>query len=113
MLYLPKFTDMAISTNPLMMGMKGALNKEVVFRQRNGRTIISAYPDMSNRKLTRKQLKVNKLMVEANRYAKGTIAEEKDRIAAQVRLDVPRNRLYTSLIKEFFKLHYKKDHSSK
>ena len=86
-----------------MAGVIGAFGKQVVFRQRGGKTFVSAYPDMSERVLTDKQLKINKRMKAANDYAQDTIADEALRKEAQIRLDVPSTKLYTSLVREFFK----------
>lgn len=86
-----------------MAGVTGTIRKQVVFRQRGGKTFVSAYPDMSNRVLTDKQLKINKRMKAANKYARDTIADEALRNEAQIRLDVPSTKLYTSLVREFFK----------
>ncbi|MDP4131071.1 MAG: hypothetical protein Q8939_12990 [Bacteroidota bacterium] len=44
-------------------------------------------------------------MAEANYEAKAILADETLRSAAQVRLNVTRNKLYTSLIREYFKNH--------
>lgn len=92
--------------NAIMAGVRGALGKQVVFRQRNGKVIVSAYPNMKDRVLTQKQLKVNETMKEANKYVKVILADERSRNEAQVRLDVPSNRLYTALIKEYYANHY-------
>lgn len=92
--------------NVITAGWTGALGKQVVFRQLHGQTVSSAYPDMSNRVLTAKQLKINELMKEANIHARLILTDEQSRHAAQVRLDVPRNKLYTALIKEYYKDNY-------
>lgn len=99
---------MAISRNPLMSGVSGSINKQIVYRQLHGKTVISAYPDMSDRKLSSKQKHVNQLMKKANAEAKKIIADEKLRDAALLRLNVTRNKLYTSLIREYFKIALKK-----
>jgi hypothetical protein len=57
---------------------------------------------MSRRKLSPKQLAVNEKMKEANVQAKRIMADDELRKEAQVRLNVTRNKLYTSLIKEYF-----------
>jgi hypothetical protein len=44
-------------------------------------------------------------MLEANAIAKGIIANEELIRAAQVRLNVTRNKLYIALIKEYFSNH--------
>ena len=64
--------------------------------------MLSRFPDMSNRKLSPKQIRFNKIMTKANYAAKYVISDEKLRNEAQVRLNVPRNKLYTALIREYF-----------
>lgn len=95
---------MATSESILLKELSGKLGRELVFKQWGGKTILSKYPDMSNRKLSKKQKKVNEIMADANYEAKRVIADEKLRDAALVRLNVTRNKLYTSLIKEFWQI---------
>jgi hypothetical protein len=73
-----------------------------VFKQYGDRTLITKYPNMSKRVLTEKQLKNNRLMEEANYAARTIMADEEQRRDAQVRLNVTSNKLYTSLIREYF-----------
>jgi hypothetical protein len=94
---------MSISTNPLTAGWSGSLGKQVVFRQRGGKTIICKYPRFRKRKRTEKQRVVNKRMEEAHLYASKILGNEEQRNEAQVRLNVTRNKLYTSLVSEYFK----------
>ncbi|MEO8582760.1 MAG: hypothetical protein ABI415_03125 [Flavitalea sp.] len=94
---------MAISTNLFTRGLSGALKKQVVFRQVGKKTIVTGYPDMSFRRLSPKQLRIIEMMKDANIFIKGIIRDEQKRNEAQIRLDVPRNRLYNALIKEYFK----------
>ncbi len=103
---------MAISKNFLLAGVTGGLGRQIVVRQRNGKTILSAYPDISHRKLSPKQLQVNEQMREANAYARSVQYNDEARIKAQIRLDVPRNKLYTSLIREFFQLRREEEPAS-
>ena len=93
---------MAISESILLKKLSGQLGKELVFKQYGDKTVVTKYPDMSKRVLSPKQLQVNERMFEANLEAKRTLADEKLRNEAQVRLNVPRNKLYTALIKEYF-----------
>ncbi len=95
--------------NLLLAGVSGTVRKQIVFRQRNGRTIISSYPDFSDRVLSPKQLEVNRVMAAANEYARDILYDEKKRQDAQIRLDLPRKRLYTTLVREYFKENYKKE----
>jgi hypothetical protein len=94
---------MAISENLILKQLSGHLGKQIVFKQYGNKTVVSAYPDMSKRTLSPKQLKVNETMAVANYEAKRIMADEALRDEAQVRLNVPRNKLYTALIKEYFK----------
>jgi hypothetical protein len=94
---------MAISKNVLLKLLSGQMNNEIVFKQYGEKTIISKYPDMSNVKFTDKQLQVQEKMADAHYRAKGIMANEELASAAQVRLNVTRNKLYTALIKEYFK----------
>jgi hypothetical protein len=59
---------------------------------------------MSRRKLSPKQIEMNELMQEASQYAREIIGNEKYKTEAQVRLDVPSNRLYHALVKEYFEV---------
>ena len=94
---------MAISENLLLKKLSGHIGRQLVVKQYGDKTIVGKYPDMSNRKLSPKQIRVNQIMEEANAEAKRIMANEGLRNAAQVRLNVTRNKLYTSLIKEYFK----------
>ncbi|MFL5744997.1 MAG: hypothetical protein ACJ751_10055 [Niastella sp.] len=94
---------MAISNSVLLKLLSGQMNKEIVFKQYGDKTVISKYPDMSKRTFTDKQLQVQEKMYEAHYTAKGIMANEELASAAQVRLNVTRNKLYTALIKEYFK----------
>jgi hypothetical protein len=96
---------MAISNSVLLKLLSGQMNKEIVFKQYGGKTIVSKYPDMSEVIFSDKQLQVQEKMAEAHYRAKGIMANEDLASAAQVRLNVTRNKLYTALIKEYFKDH--------
>ena len=96
---------MAISNSVLLKLLSGQMNKEIVFKQYGDKTVVSKYPDMSKRTLSEKQLQVQEKMYEAHFTAKGIMANEELASAAQVRLNVTRNKLYTALIKEYFRDH--------
>jgi disulfide oxidoreductase YuzD len=93
---------MATSNNLMLKMMSGHLGKQLVIRQYGDKTVVSKYPDMSRRKLSKKQKQVNKIMAEANYYAKEIIANDKLKKEALLRLNITRNKLYTALIKEYF-----------
>ena len=94
---------MAISENLLLKKLSGHLGKQIVFKQYGDKTVVSKYPDMSRRKLSPKQLRINEIMEEANENAKRIMGNDVLRNEAQIRLNVTSNKLYTSLIKEYFK----------
>ena len=94
---------MAINKS-VFLKLSGQLNKELVFKQYGDKTVVSKYPDMSKRVLSPKQIKVNEMMEEANYAAKKIMADEELSKAAQVRLNVTRNKLYTTLVKEYFRV---------
>ena len=93
---------MAISENLLTKKLSGHLGKQIVFKQYGNKTVVSKYPNMSKRKLSPDQKRVNNMMEEANDAAKRIIGDPELRDQAQVRLNVTRNKLYTALIREYF-----------
>lgn len=94
---------MAISENLIMQKMSGHLGKLLVFKQYGDKTVVTKYPNMGNRVLSPKQLRINEIMAEANYNAKTILASEELRNAAQVRLNTTRKKLYNALVKEYFK----------
>ena len=94
---------MAISENLIMQKMSGHLGKQLVFKQYGNKTVVTKYPNMSRRVLSKKQLRINEIMAEANYEAKRILLNEELRNAAQVRLNTTRKRLYNALVKEYFK----------
>jgi hypothetical protein len=94
---------MATSENILLKKLSGHIGREIVIKQRGDKTVVSKYPDMSKRKLSPKQIRINEMLEEANYAARNVLANEELRNEAQVRLNVKRNKLYTALIKEYFR----------
>ena len=95
---------MAIS-NSVFLQLSGQLNKEIVFKKYGDKIVVSKYPNMSKRTLSPKQIKNHEIMYEANSIAQGIMDNEELSRAAQVRLNVTRNKLYTALIREYFSNH--------
>jgi hypothetical protein len=93
---------MASSKSTILKSFSGGIGKQVVLKQYGDKTVLSAYPNMSKRVLSPKQLENNKLMKKANMTAKGILKNPKMRDAEQLRLNVTRNKLYTALIRDFF-----------
>ena len=104
---------MAISNNPIMQGVRGAINKQIVFRVVNGKQIISAYPDMSGVKRTTRQKKQNKRLIKANEMVAAIKADPVKRDAAQLRLNVSRNKLHHALLQEQLRILSSKVESAK
>ena len=94
---------MAIVNGVIMNNMRGTINKELVLKKYGDKTVVSKYPNMSKVVRSEKQLANNLMMKAANNGARFIMKEEKLRNEAQLRLNVPTNKLYTSLIREFFK----------
>jgi hypothetical protein len=95
---------MATSENNLLLkNLSGHIGKQVVIKQYGNKTVMSKYPDMSKRKLSAKQKQVNRNMEAANDFAKTIMADDAERNATQLRLNVTSNKLYTALIREYFK----------
>lgn len=95
---------MAISENILLKKMRGRVGKQFVLKQYGEKTVVCKYPDLSQRVLSQKQLRVNEIMEEANYAAKAILADKVLSAEAQVRLNVTRNRLYPALVREYFKV---------
>jgi hypothetical protein len=96
---------MATTKNVLMINTSGHIDKQIVFKRYGDKTVIAGYPDMSKVKRTDKQKRMNDMMEAANREAHKIMWDDKLRMEAQVRLNVTSNKLYTSLVREFFHLH--------
>jgi hypothetical protein len=91
---------MAISTNMLLKDVRGAINKQVVVRQFPTMTVLSGYPQRSGHKPTPKQERRQKIMQLANEEVADIKADKERRDAAQLRLNVPSNKLHHALLSE-------------
>lgn len=54
-----------------MDNISGGLGRQLVFKQYKGKTVVTAYPDMSNVKPSAKQTKTRNVFAEAVVYAQG------------------------------------------
>jgi hypothetical protein len=94
---------MARTNNLLLQNASGHIGRQFVIKQYGDKTIIAKFPEFSKkRKFTVKQQDAQLAMQLANWYAKWTLENDPERNAAQLRLNVTRNRLYPALIKEYF-----------
>jgi hypothetical protein len=64
---------MAKINNDLLDGARGAIGKQLVFRERGGQTFVSKYPDMRNVEPSEKQLKEKGRFGDAVRFAQSII----------------------------------------
>jgi uncharacterized protein (DUF433 family) len=98
----PKRLPMISTTNPFLFGFSGRAGNMIVKNYGN-KIVLSARPNMSNRKLTEKQLELNELMMYANQAAKAVIADPRLKAEAGAALQVPPNKVYRAVVKEFIK----------
>lgn len=97
-----KILPMAISKNPFLKGFSGHIDKTIVVKQYPGdRTIITAYPDMSNVKPSKAQLVAKADFAEAVAYAKEIINNTTKKSTANTRLANRKGTLYHALIAEY------------
>lgn len=91
---------MIITGNPLLVGASGKL-KGLVVKQYQDKTVLSAIPDMSHRKLSQKQLAANERMQEAIFSAQHITKNPIQKQRACERLQVPPNKVFRALVKLF------------
>ena len=92
---------MAISKNNLFLqGFSGKVGN-VIVKQYKDKTVLSAIPDMGNRKLSKKQKASNVLMDHANVYAKNIISDPRLKEEACRTLKVAPNKVFREIVKQF------------
>lgn len=95
---------MAISKNPILKGFRGHIDKTVVVKQYpGGRTVITAYPDMSKVIPSKAQLAAKSRFGLAVNYAKEILSQAEEKSKANSRLPNRKGSLYHALIAEFMK----------
>ncbi len=82
----------------------GAMGKDVIIRNIRGKIVVTDKPEFKERILSEKQEVVTEFMASANQYAKTIMKQENLRNESQIRLNVTRERLYTSLVSEYWKM---------
>jgi hypothetical protein len=83
---------MARTKNPIWRQVSGAIAGQIVYKQYYDKTVISAMPDMSKRKLSAKQKEWNKRMRVATIYAQYVCETEERKIQARVRFKIPAHK---------------------
>jgi hypothetical protein len=90
-----------VKDNILTQGLSGAVNKQLVFKTRNGKTFISKYPNRSKVIPSEKQLVEKVNFRNAVSYAKGILANPI--LKAEVQQRTPPGKLvYHQAIKEYY-----------
>jgi hypothetical protein len=94
---------MASSTTSILKDFSGKLGDQFVLKRYGNKSVICMLPQRDKRKKrTEKQLQNNQLMATANDLAHDIIDDPAKRDAAQLFLNVTRNKLYTSLIQLYY-----------
>ncbi|WP_290790836.1 hypothetical protein [Flavihumibacter sp. UBA7668] len=94
---------MASSTTSILKDFSGKLGDQFVLKRYGNKSVICMLPQRDKRKKrTEKQLQNNQLMATANKLAQDIIDDPAKRDAAQLFLNVTRNKLYTSLVRLYF-----------
>lgn len=102
---------MAISKNNYVTdGLTGAVGKEFVFKQFNGKTLVTKYPDRSQVKYNKKQTRFQKIFAEASAFASDIINDPVKRAAYKVGAG---KSVYHAAIAAYMALHAKKTHVKK
>lgn len=91
---------MATLNSAILAGMSGKL-ENIVIKQYEGKTVVTTVPDMSGRKLSRKQKESNEQMRMATRAAKAMTANPYAKNRACELLQVPPNKVFRAIIKHY------------
>lgn len=91
---------MAISINPLLKGMRGSINKQIVVKQYAHCTVVTKYPDMSRVVLTPLQRKKNALFADAVKYAQ-SILKDPEKLKEYKMALHPGERVYNHAIRAY------------
>jgi hypothetical protein len=83
---------MARTKNPIWRQVSGAIAGQIVYKQYYDKTVISAMPDMSKRKLSEKQKEWNRRMSIATAYAQWVCETEERKVLARVRFKIPAHK---------------------
>jgi predicted nucleotidyltransferase len=91
---------MIVTGNPLLEGVSGKM-KNLVVKQYEDKTVLSAVPDMSRRELTGKQKEANLKMKMAIICAKAVTANPRQKQRACELLQVTPNKVFRAVVKQF------------
>lgn len=91
---------MKVTGNPLLVGVSGKM-KNIIVKQYEDKTVVTAVPDMSGRKLSQKQKEATERMQMAIRCAKAYTANPRLKQRACELLKVPPNKVFRAIVKQF------------
>jgi len=91
--------------NYVTRGLTGAVGKEFVFKQLNGETLVTKYPDRSQVKYNKKQTRFQKIFAGASAYASDVINDPMKKSAYKVGAG---KSVYHAAIADYMALHAKK-----
>ena len=95
----------ASSKTSLFKDYTGKVGNQFVLKRYGDKSVICALPKKDKRKKrTPRQLENNELMARANYTAKSIMKNAERRNNAQLFLNVTSNKLYTSLVRSYFKV---------
>ena len=94
---------MAHANNSIITGsLKGSLGKELVFRQWDGKTVVSKKPEKRNRDSTAAQLVAQEKFIFASRYARSILTRaDKSFAEAYAGALKPRQNVYSRALEDF------------
>lgn len=92
--------------NALLAGFSGAIGKQFVVKQYNGKTVITAYPDMSRVKPSANQQMRRNVFAEAVAYAQAINNNPAKKAAYQKKL-MKGQTVYRAAIAEYMRKHVK------
>src|SRR5262245_60099209 len=91
---------MIVTGNPLLTGVSGKL-KNIVVKQYKDKTVVTAVPNMSGRKLSQKQKDANERMQMAIFCAQGITENPRLKQRACDMLQVPPNKVFRAIVKQY------------
>jgi hypothetical protein len=95
---------MATTNNPLLIGLRGSIGKQIVFKNYGHCTVVTKYPDMSRVIRTPLQKGKNRIFARAVRYAQ-SILQDPEKLQNYKSTLKPGERVYNAAIREYMNLN--------
>ena len=90
------------NNNILLHGITGQIGKQIVIKRYGNRTVVTAYPDMSNIKPSKTQKQKRKTFADAVAYAKAITSDPEKKALYQARVKKGRS-VYNYAMAEYLK----------